>query len=481
MEFFKVIYITLKGDVFSDKKGYNLKKGYARTTQEKEEYIMKTLNFIGLYLVFTILMGTEMLYADFVTDKWTIETVDNTTSTKVGEFNDIAFRPGTSEPYISYYDGVHYDLYLAYKTNTGAWAHFVVDDNSDVGSYSSIAYYKDDTNETIYISYFDARQGALKLATIHYYATLGMYQKSSQYLDYNSSDGRHSGLYSSVLLNHGEPQVVYGSDDLGLANGDQIRISKNGTSEALYEGNNIHIKTSAIIDPKYYNGWYTFYDANHGGSLKIRETTTPPSLQNHVASFDENATSAALAYNEQRSMLQLAYYNFDTGKLRFAIQNPHPPAGNCGITTQGMGFYDCMDIATIGTNSSQHYANIAMVLDGAGRPVIAYQDASDDQSPPTLNIARPIEAYGISSGNCGPQVNAVYQWQCSVIDDGTQNGGGGHLYEADHLSMAISDNGLIMIAYSEYDDYYNKTKLKVAYIQDLSKAIILPSIYYLLQ
>ncbi len=76
---------------------------------------------------------------------------------------------------------------------------------------------------------------------------------------------------------------------------------------------------------------------------------------------------------------------------------------------------------------------------------------------------RPALAHGATVGNCGPIVNLFHRWQCATIDDATQGGGAGHLYEAAFASVAVDPNGLAAIAYNEIDDYFNEGRLKVAY------------------
>ena len=45
-------------------------------------------------------------------------------------------------------------------------------------------------------------------------------------------------------------------------------------------------------------------------------------------------------------------------------------------------------------------------VDPAGKPLIAYLDASEMQAPTRLRVARPVTAPGL--GNCGP----LYNWEC---------------------------------------------------------------------
>ena len=79
-----------------------------------------------------------------------------------------------------------------------------------------------------------------------------------------------------------------------------------------------------------------------------------------------------------------------------------------------------------------------MSVDLDGYPAIAYQDDSDPMGFSVLKVARPALAHGTTIGNCGPIVNLFRRWQCTTIDDATQGGGAGHLFEADFASLCLS-------------------------------------------
>jgi hypothetical protein len=112
-------------------------------------------------------------------------------------------------------------------------------------------------------------------------------------------------------------------------------------------------------------------------------------------------------------------------------------------------------------------------MDTGDSPIIAYQNASDLLGFPTLDIARPISVYtGMIAGNCGPVVGIIPQWQCDTLDDATQGGGGGHLFEAEYVSTAVDITGLASVAYYEYDDYYGEGRLKFTYQQRIYEVFL---------
>jgi len=113
----------------------------------------------------------------------------------------------------------------------------------------------------------------------------------------------------------------------------------------------------------------------------------------------------------------------------------------------------------MGANLISH-VGVSLAVDSAGYPIIAYQDASVDLAPAGLKVARPAPAVGLLIGNCGaPPPNGLFMyWQCETLDNG-----GAHSSVADYAAISISPSGLAVVAYSDYDDYYDEFNLKVAY------------------
>ena len=107
-----------------------------------------------------------------------------------------------------------------------------------------------------------------------------------------------------------------------------------------------------------------------------------------------------------------------------------------------------------------------MALDKDGRPIIAYENASQDLAPSTLKIARPVEAVDELIGNCGdiPPGYLFFIWQCDTIDNAAY--GSGHVDVAAYTAVAVNPTtGLGTIAYLEDDSYPypDHISLKVAY------------------
>jgi hypothetical protein len=151
--------------------------------------------------------------------------------------------------------------------------------------------------------------------------------------------------------------------------------------------------------------------------------------------------------------VRIAYYDKTNGELKYAV--PSASGQHCAVAT-----WYCEDIIAIGANLTR--VGISMALDNKGRPIIAYQDASNDVGPAVLSVARPNSVSGVLIGNCGDGGGGFFfDWVCDYVDSAAY--GHGNVSLADYTSVAVSPNGLGTIAYLETDDYYTTDYLKVAY------------------
>jgi hypothetical protein len=144
---------------------------------------------------------------------------------------------------------------------------------------------------------------------------------------------------------------------------------------------------------------------------------------------------------------RIAYYDSTNGKLKYAVKIT---PGNCG---PGNNTWQCDSIADMGIGLSGSLG-ISLAVDPAGKPLIAYLDASVDLAPSRLRVAQPVSAPGL--GNCGP----LYGWECSTVD-----GGGSWTNEGSFAALAFNSKGKPIIAYYE-EDSYTDGNLKVAALWD---------------
>ena len=381
---------------------------------------------------------------------WVIDTVD--TSHDAGQHVSLAIAPdGTA--YISYYDTTYDDLRMAQYVGTGGncgpnndWMCETVDSVGNVGMYSSIAV--DPTDNLPIISYYDATNGALKLAIG---SGVGWLFKTIYDPDFVSA-----GMYSSLKLDStGKTRIAYylsnftGADSLWYAKyvggGTGNCTDNNYQCDPVDSGDRVGKYASLALDSSdhpriaYYDGGNDSlkYAFHNGTTWTIRQIL--PTNSGQYASLFVDRSNGDLAH--------IAHYDSANGKLGYAVYVGS--GGNCGFDSSSTTFqWQCDEIDSMGTGA--HPRGVSVAVDGAGYPIIAYQTGGSG-----LKIARPAAALGQLIGNCGP-ADPFYTWQCDVISLGYGIGQG------DYMSLAVNSAGLSTLAY-----YGNSTEsdgdLRVAY------------------
>jgi hypothetical protein len=419
----------------------------------------------SVFVLVVLLFGSGSSLASSISDRWEVRSIDSTTAISDDDIS-VIFKPSTEDAYVCYYDQDNKKIILASQSSaSNVWSYLSVPNQSGVEKkYCSIYYNR--SVDRLNVSYYQEGASSIVLA-----------QRGSTYLwenktvDVNTSRG----FVDSAFMFYDKytvPIVIYSIKSSSYGATYFYRNTDYTTNTFLWEEHDIGIKFTAAYPMEthsYDNEGKFAYSYND--ELKLQPTHKYDLPERKVLIFDNNGSSPSLAFDKHENC-HIAYYNDSTFELIYGYDSDTGEVKNCG-NSRGTDFFKCIKVDNAGT-----VTNLALTIDHRGYPVIAYQDASDTQSPETLNVARPIQAYGLSEGNCGPKLNSKYQWQCDTIDDGS-SGGGGHLHEADHISIAVSDSGMIMISYSQYDDYYDTITLKSAQLKDTPLA--LPAIYYLLQ
>jgi len=420
---------------------------------------------------------------------WFFQTIEAVNGEKVGQHTSIAFNKGTTTPYISSYDQTDQELHLIYPVSSNgncgpgnAWYCEIIDSEGDVGQYSSIDYYNDFSayGRKIGIAYHDATNSALKVAIWSCSLISCGWQVST--IEPGSGDIYIYGRFVSLKFDStGDAYIAYnlknsvGDDHLkfaqyvgtggncgidGAANQWQCDFVESGDDGV---GNFASLALTSNDVP--YIASYHMPD----GVLRLCNRPTFSWYCQTIDNADGRFSSLAIDSNNQA---HIAYYHTVAGSLKYAEYVG--TGGNCGLNSATTQFeYQCDTIAAIGSDSN--LVGISLALGTFDYPIIAYQDTLDPSGISVLNIARPKIAYSQVSGNCGPQVGLLYSWRCDTIDDATEDGGGGHLYEADYVSVDVNYKGLSTIAYYEYDDYHDEGRLKIAYQQQL-EYVFLPMI-----
>jgi hypothetical protein len=461
--------------------------GTSCSSQPHLENIVKKsriLTFICVCLTLVLIAGIDMgnaaqldsingggSPADF---PWLFQIAESVSGNEVGQYASLAFHPASNKPYISHYDATQQELHLTYPVDVGgncgtdnAWYCEVVDTDGDVGKFSSVdLYYNSSSSDRkIGVAYYDATNAALKVA-IWSCSLIGSCGWSISTIQQGIANVSSFGRYASLKFDSlGAAHIAYHSEN---SFGDEALryVSYVGSGGNCGVGSALDKWECDIVESGPNTGTHISLDLTGNDAPYIAFYDISPGemrVCNHTGNSWACATIDNVSYGfpsialDQSNRAHIAYYDGVSGMLKYA--HYVGSGGNCGLNA-----YRCDNITAIGTGLTQ--VGISLAMDTGNTPVIAYQNASDPMGFSTLDIARPISAYvGKVAGNCGPMVGIIPQWQCDTLDDAAQGGGGGHLYEADYVSVDVGITGLASVAYYEYDDYYGEGRLKYAYQQ----------------
>jgi len=333
---------------------------------------------IGLYLI-TILGCISILfsvqataYAQCATD-WICQTVDS--SGAVGEYTSLAFD-ASGKPAISYYDSDNGAVKLAYdRNNDGDFLDtneiITVDNNGDVGLYSSLAF---GTGPAI--SYYDSDNGDVKLA----------YDRNS--------DGDFSDTDEIVVVDEG------GIDDDDVGQYLSLAIDSSGYPAISYLD-----LTNRVLKFAYdRNGNGNFYDADEtvvadDGGIDSDDVGLYTSL-----AFDASGKPAISHYDWTNRNLKLAYDRngdgtfslgdeiiiVDSGFVGEYTSLAFDSSGYLAISYRDRGnsavklaydrnndgdFLDTNEIVTV-DNDGYVGMYTSLAFDASGNPAISYSDDS---------------------------------------------------------------------------------------------------------
>jgi hypothetical protein len=437
---------------------------------------------------------------------WFIETVDS--ATDVGRHVSVAIDRRSGMAFISYYDAASEDLCLARYVGSGgncgpgeAWTCETVDSTGDVGRYSSVAttsmYFtplasggRGDAGQDqlaaasqsgygawVFISYYDATNGALKYAEGGCTASdcsLATYTIDIGNPGINVFKGLHtsvkrdwSSVYHIAYQYYGEysaeEQLYAYSVGDGSGNCGQGSVAGDWQCDVIYNaegaGTYASLDVDADDDPT-----IAFYDAGNGYPWVAQYIGSGGNCgpgnswycrRVHQPTLDTGEYVSL--YVEDSGLPHIAYHNVTSGTLEYAQWVGS--GGNCGFSGTSMEWeWQCDEIDDMGNSLTS--MGVSLAEDGAGYPIIAYQDGSDLMAPAALKLARPHAALDPSTvPNCGPE-DLFLTWRCDVID-----GGGSDADEAGSVSLAVNSAGLATVAYHELDTYSypSQGNLKVAY------------------
>jgi len=449
-------------------------------------YIQLTLTTV--FLIFVLLSGVSLSQAQHPNEIST--TPDSISSTSrypwkiykiaesldpakdLGLYLSLAVRPYDDYPMISYYDQYSGALMYAIPYNWSGscgedndWHCIVLDQTGDVGLHTSIDVWGESENNRKYgVSYYDATNMALKLRMIS--CVNGDCIGENYTIRDSDLDIFSYGLYTSFKFGStGVPGIVYyasnslSDDSLQYA----YPVSSGGNCGV---GDQEGLWNCETIDSGNGVGQYVSTDMSWDGQLKIAY---------YDAGLGNLKSANYVGFGGNCGLIGGWQCNTIDGTdgsnvgLNASIQAPQFSGDSLRIayydkTNEHLKFYDSLQnwkVVVDEMGSSLSNMGISMDIDKDYSPIIAYQQIDSEFSPPVLRIARPASVYGEDSlGNCGevPPGYLFQYWQCNTLDNGGQ-----YTEEADYVSLVVKSNGLAMIAYTEYDSYYDATRLKIIY------------------
>lgn len=335
------------------------------------------------------------------------------TGTNTGIYSSVDIFPGSgSQPWklgVAYYDGDSQSL---------DFMLFTCDDSGCSDRYTPVA------------------SGSM-LVSKGFYPSLKFDSKGVPHISY----GVRGPLVGSKSLYHAYPvdlngncgynewycELVTGSSSLDMH-----------SSLALDGGDNLHI---AFYDSASGLNYYSKSGDVWAGRVIDAQGGFSPSL-------------AIADYNPR-----IAYSDNLGGKLKYAtFVGAGDPIANCGPGASLDFEWNCAVIAEKGTWSESAFGFLSLGTLPLQKPVIAYGDGSDELAPIVLRIARPISVLGLANGNCGPMIAGLHTWQCDLLDSGEN----AYLDVGRRLSLAVDSKGLVSVAFTKEDSYYDDLDLMIA-------------------
>jgi hypothetical protein len=416
-----------------------------------------------------------------------IEKVDYPADVYTGTHIALADNEDLGRTYVSYYDFTHHDLRLAFNPwpnthgvcngITANWNCLVLDGDGlngnsadDVGMYSSINVAKV-SFILVGVSYYDATLQALKFAR---YDCLFTCQETIETVD-DPGPGLMAGSQgtSFKFTSAGVPYIAYSYINPVTPALDAIKLAHrvgNGLGNCG-DGAAIGMWQCDTVDHGVGVGRYPSITLTESGGLTIQLAYLGVGNGlKYAVNYGENCFGGGAPYwscsmidqpaggeisiHSNQEKVSIAYYDPVGGNLRLASLIGPITDANCGLIS-GKNTWRCDTIDTIGTGQSP--ASLNLTFDQLGNPAIAYQQVHPIGS--SLRLARPILAYNIDPGNCGPVPSGGFEptWYCRTVADGNSN-----VDEAKFTALAIRSNGLAIIAFTEDDGYNLDSRLMVA-------------------
>ncbi len=337
---------------------------------------------------------------------WKVQTVDSTLDQ--GRYASVGIDSSDNTPYVSYYDASGGRLRLAHPVKSGgncgpgySWSCQTIDSGPSVGKYNSLA---------------------LRYAPF-------IWKRAISYVDEANHALQYYLLSCNILGCSTTFDVV--DNSLSQVHHTSLKFDSSGTAHIAYQGScGAHcsqLKYASFVGS----------GGNCAGSAGRWQCEVIDS-----ASADDYGLYVSLDLYGN-NLAGVASYDRSNGDLRYSWVCGSSACGNCGPGNSWR--CDVLDsTGDVGLFPSLHASK-----GGADTTRIAYYDRTNGK----LKMA---EFHG-TVGNCGPLLFGFRYWQCDAVDSM-----GAGLTGNAGISLSVDSNGTPLVAYMDASEEQASAKLKVA-------------------
>ena len=310
-------------------------------------------------LMYNGLLGSIEMASRTSTPQWLGDTV---IASRLSPDNKISLKVDSSNHYhIAYYDPINKDLVYGYHNGLG-WTFTKVDETGDVGQNPSLGL----LNDKPLISYYDATNGALKLAT---------FDGSLWSIETVNHQSNTTGHYSSLKVTSSGIYISYDDASSGLWMAYSPSMSSHAWTLLNVDNTSGAGKFSSIDVDSSGLPYIAYYDTD-SHSLKVASATsssTPFGFSSATIDSGDDVGKYCSLTTDSTGQIHVSYYNATKGDLKYALFDGSN--WSTQIVDQG---------GDVGLWSE-------IVVDpGTNIPHILYYDATRQEWKYTYDAAKPI-------------------------------------------------------------------------------------------
>src|SRR3989344_6025205 len=334
-------------------------------------------------------------------DAWQCAVVDDQTDV-VGYYNSIAFD-SSGKPWISHYNwssaslivsnyvgnGGDCDTYAAGSAGSDAWECTVVDNQTGgtIGTYTSISF---DPSGKAWVSYQNTSPSALSLTVANYVGSGGD-------CDTYTASSTGSDAWECTLVDNQTNVVGYFTS---------IAFDSSGNPWVSYQDNS----SSSLIVANYVGsgGDCDTYAAGSTGS-DAWECTVVDDQTDNVGSY------TSLAFDSSGNPW-VSYLNSTSNS--FIVSNYVGSGGDCDTYASGSTGSDAWECTVVDDQTDNVGSYTSLAFDSSGNPWVSYLNSTSNSFIVANYVGSGGDCDTYAAGSTGSDA-----WECTVVDDQTDNVG----------------------------------------------------------